>query len=300
MMATPYLEQVTESDQLLLEPFAYLCQYPGKEIRTKLIEAFDHWIRVPPQKLEIIKKVVEMLHTSSLLIDDVEDDSSLRRGVPVAHKIYGIPATINCANYVYFIALQKALTLNDPRAVEIFTEELIQLHRGQGMDIHWRDTATCPTEDQYLEMVGNKTGGLLRLAVKLMEIAANCQTDYVPLVNILGVHFQVRDDLMNLTSAKYTDNKGFCEDLTEGKFSFPIIHCIRSTTNNHQMINILKQKTTDVDVKRYAVRLMDETQSFEYTKSYLRRVEKQALSEIQRLGGNPYLDAVMKQLAVQN
>ncbi|TPX48812.1 hypothetical protein SeLEV6574_g01823 [Synchytrium endobioticum] len=289
-MNTPYIDRASEEDRILLEPFAYLCQYPGKEIRSKLIEAFDYWIKVPPAKLEIIRNIVEMLHSSSLLIDDVEDDSALRRGVPVAHKIYGVPATINCANYVYFIALQKALLLEDLRVVKVFTKELIQLHRGQGMDIHWRDTATCPSESQYLEMVNNKTGGLLRLGVKLMEIAANCDRDYAPLVNILGVHFQVRDDLMNLISGKYTDNKGFCEDLTEGKFSFPIIHCIRSTRDNRQMLNILKQKTTDVDMKRHAIRLMEETNSFEYTKQYLRKVESQALDEIKRLGGNPFLE----------
>lgn len=53
--------------------------------------------------------------------------------------------------------------------VQIYTDELINLHRGQGMDLFWRDTLTCPNEDDYLEMVGNKTGGLFRLAVKLMQ-----------------------------------------------------------------------------------------------------------------------------------
>ncbi len=64
------------------------------------MEAFDSWLSVPAPKLTIIRNVVEMLHTASLLIDDVEDNSELRRGIPVAHKIYGIPSTINCANYV--------------------------------------------------------------------------------------------------------------------------------------------------------------------------------------------------------
>ena len=54
-----------------------------------------------------IGEVVEMLHNASLMIDDIEDDSILRRGIPVAHKIYGVPHTINSANYVYFLGLQK-------------------------------------------------------------------------------------------------------------------------------------------------------------------------------------------------
>jgi len=53
--------------------------------------------------------------------------------------------------------------------IDIFTEELINLHRGQGMDLYWRDSLICPSEADYLEMVGNKTGGLFRLAVRLMQ-----------------------------------------------------------------------------------------------------------------------------------
>lgn len=102
-------------------------------------------------------------------VDDVEDSSILRRGIPVAHSIFGTAQTINSANYVYFGALQELLKLRNPRAIQIYTDELCNLHRGQGMDLFWRDTLTCPTEEDYLEMVGNKTGGLFRLAVKLMQ-----------------------------------------------------------------------------------------------------------------------------------
>ena len=87
----------------------------------------------------------------------------------MAHSIFGTAQTINSANYVYFQALQEVFKLNNPNAIRIYTEELINLHRGQGMDLFWRDTLTCPMEDDYLEMVGNKTGGLFRLAVKLMQ-----------------------------------------------------------------------------------------------------------------------------------
>ena len=96
-----------------------------------------------------------MLHTASLLIDDVEDDSSLRRGIPVAHRIYGVASTINSANYVYFLALKRLEELRDPRCIEIFTEELLMLHRGQGMEIYWRDQNVCPSVEEYMEMIGN-------------------------------------------------------------------------------------------------------------------------------------------------
>lgn len=102
-------------------------------------------------------------------VDDVEDSSTLRRGEPVAHHVFGIAQTLNAGNYVYFCALQEIVKLGNPKLVDIFSEELCNLHRGQGMDLYWRDTLTCPTEAEYLQMVGNKTGGLFRLTIKLMQ-----------------------------------------------------------------------------------------------------------------------------------
>lgn len=260
-----------DKEKAVRGPFDYVTSHPGKDFRALLIGAFNAWLDVPPPSLEIITRVIGMLHESSLLIDDIQDNSELRRGFPVAHHIFGVAQTINSANYVYFSALQELLKLSNPMAViPIFTEELINLHRGQGMDLFWRDALICPSEEDYLEMVANKTGGLFRLGIKLMQAESSSGIDCMPLVDLIGLIFQIRDDYLNLCSQEYSNNKGVYEDLTEGKFSFPIIHSIQKDPTNLQLLHILKQKTTDVDVKRYAVRYIEGTGSFQYTHEVLR------------------------------
>ncbi|PYI21567.1 terpenoid synthase [Aspergillus japonicus CBS 114.51] len=279
-----------ENEKIVLGPYDYMLQHPGKDIRRQLINAFNVWLNVPPESLTIITKVVAMLHTASLLIDDVEDNSVLRRGIPVAHNIYGTAQTINSANYVYFLALQEVQKLHNPAAIDIYVQELLNLHRGQGMDLFWRETLTCPTEEEYLEMVGNKTGGLFRLAVKLMQAESGAGKDCVSLVNVMGLVFQICDDYLNLSSGTYTKNKGLCEDLTEGKFSFPIIHSIRARPGDHQLLSILKQKTTDEEVKRYAVTYMEQTGSFAHTRDVVRELRDKALALITEIDGNGACD----------
>jgi geranylgeranyl diphosphate synthase type 3 len=66
----------------VLEPFTYISANRGKEIRSKMIAAFNVWLNVPEAQLKTVAKVVSMLHQASLLIDDIEDDSQLRRGAP--------------------------------------------------------------------------------------------------------------------------------------------------------------------------------------------------------------------------
>ncbi|KAB2581182.1 putative geranylgeranyl pyrophosphate synthetase protein [Lasiodiplodia theobromae] len=272
-----------EKEKILLGPYEYLYGNPGKDIRSQMIAAFNAWLQVPEKSLEIITSVVGMLHTASLLVDDVEDSSMLRRGVPVANSIFGTAQTINSANYVYFLALQALSQLQNPTVMAVFTEELLNLHRGQGMDLFWRDTLTCPSEADYLEMVGNKTGGLFRLAIKLMQAESARDLNCVPLVNTIGLLYQILDDHLNLRSERLSAQKGFAEDLTEGKFSFPVIHAIRADPANLVLVNVLKQKTADPEVKKYAVAYMERKGSFEYSARCIGELREKALQLVEEV-----------------
>jgi len=197
------------------------------------------------------------------------------------------------------LALQKCMRLNSAEATHIFTQELLNLHRGQGQDILWRDTCTCPTEEQYRSMVLDKTGGLFRLAVGLLQSFSLDKTDYCPLLNSMAYYFQVRDDYMNIASTEYFANKSFCEDLTEGKFSFPVIHCIRTQPDDNRLLRILKQKTRDVTVKKHAVEWMNKCGSLDYTRAKLHELYKECVDTIEGLGGHAALQALLQTLHQQ-
>ncbi|EOD46358.1 putative geranylgeranyl diphosphate synthase protein [Neofusicoccum parvum UCRNP2] len=263
-------------ERSVVEPYEYLSQQSGKNVRGKLIWAVNEWTRVPAERLEIIERVVNTLHTASLMIDDIQDGSTLRRGVPAAHEVFGAAQTINSANYAYFLALRELRQLANPGAVDVFVEELIELHRGQGLDLLWRDSMQCPDEDEYVHMVARKTGGLFRLAIRLMQAESDCKLELCDLAGLIGITFQIRDDYLNLCSTQYTDAKGFCEDLSEGKFSFLVIHGIhaeqdRGGNNNEggQLFDIVQSHPTDVAAKMRAISLLEQLGSFEYTRAVL-------------------------------
>jgi geranylgeranyl diphosphate synthase type 3 len=111
-------------------------------------------------------------------IDDIQDASRIRRGRTVAHdeSLFGVAQTINAANYAHFLQQERLNEFGDPRAFHVFTQALLDLHRGQGMDLYWRDAVVCPTEEEYIRMVIYKTGGLFQLAVELMQIQSTTNT----------------------------------------------------------------------------------------------------------------------------
>lgn len=141
--------------------------------------------------------------SNAVRIDDIQDGSKLRRGEPAAHCLFGVALTINSANYAYFQAQQELNQLKDSsQAIRIFNEELLNLHQGQGIEIHWRESFKVPTEEEYLMMVAKKTGGLFKLAVRLMQLVSTTTYDLLPLVELVGLIFQIRDDYQNLCSDK--------------------------------------------------------------------------------------------------
>ena len=98
----------------------------------------------------------------------------------------------------------------------------------------------------------------------------------VPLANILGIIYQIKDDYLNLKNETLQENKGFCEDISEGKFSFPMIHSLRTSPHDRTLMGILKQKTQDVEIKKFAFQFLERTNSFQYTLDSLDSVKGKA------------------------
>ncbi|KAL4901498.1 hypothetical protein BDW74DRAFT_170190 [Aspergillus multicolor] len=266
--------------QIIRRPLDYLLAQPGKQVRTQLILSFNEWFKVPQEKLQVIIDVVELLHTASLLIDDIQDGSKLRRGHPSAHMVYGDAQTINSGNFAYFLAQEKLSQLDSLDAFKVFLTEILNLHRGQGLELYYRDSMLCPSEAEYMEIVTHKTGGLFRLAIGLLQSQSEVSVEWENLANTLGIIFQIRDDYQNLQSDQYTKSKGLGEDLTEGKFSFPIIHSIMAARDDTTLIDILRQRTEDEKLKLEAIKHIESTGSFEYCRQRLEVLQEEAIGMV--------------------
>ncbi|GAB1867407.1 Geranylgeranyl pyrophosphate synthase isoform X1 [Camponotus japonicus] len=281
-----------QEDEKLLEPIRYNLQVPGKQITAKLIQTFNYWLKISPNRIKAIEEIVIMLHNSSNIIDDIQDNSIVRKGIPVAHSVFGIARSLSAASYTLFIALERVINLH-PAAPKVCIEQLLELDRGQGIDIYWRDNFICPSEKDYKAMAIKKIGCLFNLPVRLMKLFSSYEEDLSQLLSILSLYYQIRDDYTNLCLGDYTEDISYCEDLTEGKFSFPIIHALTTNPDDKQIMNILKQRTRDIGIKRHCIKLLEKFGSLKYTRSILEELDMKARAEIDRLGGNPLLIKIL-------
>ncbi|KAF3083605.1 hypothetical protein TWF102_000627 [Orbilia oligospora] len=268
--------------KLLLEPYEYLISMPSKGVREAFVDALNLWFSIPEPHLTKIKDIGKKLHTASILLDDIEDNSPLRRGQKAAHVVYGEGQAINSANYLIIWAMDETRRLGNSIFSEIFFEESRNALIGQSYEMHWRDTRKCPTEDEYIEMVEKKTGGLFRFLTRVMtaftenSVCANLNLDN--LAYMVGQYFQIRDDFMNLTNTDYTGLKGFCEDLDEGKFSYLVVHSWNVQSAESSRLRTLFEE-------RYKTGLM------------AREAKEEVLGILQRNGSFDYTEKKMKQLA---
>ncbi|KUL85185.1 hypothetical protein ZTR_06220 [Talaromyces verruculosus] len=279
------------STEVIEAPYTYVKSLPSKGVRQRAMHAINTWLQVPMAKMKLIEDVVERIHNSSLMLDDIEDSSPLRREYPAAHMIFGVPQTINSANYELVLALNAAHQLGNPTCLQIFIEELQRLNVGQSYDLYWTHNMITPSMNDYLRMIDSKTGGLFSMLSRLM-VACSPRTvsaDFDSLSRLVGRFFQIRDDYQNLVSAEYSKQKGFCEDLDEGKYSLPLIHALETCVNSDRdmLRSLLVQRRVaghlTFEQKKLVLQIMQRCESLEFTKSQLCVLQTRIQEEIDKL-----------------
>ena len=189
-----------------------------------------------------------------------------------------------------------AAALSNPLCFRIFHEEMQQLYVGQSYDLYWTHNAICPSIAEYLKMVDKKTGGLFRMLSRLMvaesPLGEKVNDDDLNLLScLIGRFFQIRDDYQNLASADYAKQKGFAEDLDEGKYSFTLIHCIQVLESDPKFAGDSMQLRAFLmkrgfegklsnEAKREVLATMKKTKSLEYTLGVVRELHSELEREV--------------------
>jgi geranylgeranyl diphosphate synthase type I len=288
-----YAYDVDAADRALAEPVRELLSRGGKRWRPGLFLLIAEVLGGNPRELAEFSIIPELAHNGSLIVDDIEDGGELRRGKPCIHRMFGEDVAINAGNFLYFL---PALVLVKNRgrvsdsvllaAYEVFSQEMLNIHVGQAMDILWhRGGAENITEEQYMQMCAYKTGTLSRMAARMAAVLSGGSEAQARslgrLAEAVGVAFQIQDDVLDITSSgrdRERFGKAPGNDIREGKRTLMVIHCLGKAPpqDRRRLLDILDSPEKTPRMVDEAAEMIRDTGSIEYARRKSRSLLEEA------------------------
>jgi octaprenyl-diphosphate synthase len=214
----------------------HLGHYKGKRLRPALLLLTARACGQVTPAHHLLAAVVEMIHTATLVHDDVLDGAGVRRHVPTVNALWGNQASIMLGDFLFTHAFHLASTLDDVRACRIIGEATNRLCAGEVQQICRRGQLDL-REEEYLDIIDAKTAELTACSCKLGALYAGVGDDVVEhLTNYgrsLGIAFQIADDILDLLGQETLAGKSLGTDLEQQKLTLPVIHLLQSVSAEH-------------------------------------------------------------------
>jgi len=287
-------------NKAIADPIWEFLDRGGKRWRPVLFLLVCEALGKNPEDFLDFALIPEVIHNGTLMVDDIEDGSKLRRGKPCTYIMFGQDIAINAGNAMYFLPLLSIIKKGNKiaqtqirRLYEIFIQEMISLSLGQAMDIAWhRGIAGAGkiTEEHYLQMCAYKTGTLARMAARMAAVVAGANMDLIEklgrFAEAIGIAFQMQDDILDLCGSEFAGKKGARGmDITEGKRSLMVIHTLEKSKpkDRKRLIEILNAHTNNQKLRDEAIDIMKNYDSIEYTKLFAKRLVRESWGEVNKL-----------------
>jgi geranylgeranyl pyrophosphate synthase len=213
-LVAPAMEALTSGGKRLRPTLLVLCARMGKPESGALLRAAT---------------AIEVLHTATLIHDDIVDGAETRRGVPTAVAAHGREAAVATGDYLFAESFWALAEVGDPRLVRAFSEAAMGLARGE-LD-QYRSSRGPVSVEEYMEHIKLKTAGLFKAACVVGGSLGGLSIRQIDALatygQALGLAFQMSDDVMDLVGKPGLMGKGIGADLAEGTVTLPVIFAMR-------------------------------------------------------------------------
>ena len=287
-------------NKAISEPLWEFLDRGGKRWRPTLFLLIYEALGGDPEKALDFAIIPEIIHNGTLIADDIEDSSEMRRGKPCTYKIFGVDVAINLSQVMYFLPLivlsEKATEIPAEiarRIYEIYVQEMINLSFGQAIDIAWHKgliQAEKLTEEHYLQMCAYKTGTLARMAAKMAAVLAGAESEVVEKIGrfaeSIGVAFQIQDDILDIVGEEFAKGKGgLGMDITEGKLTLMVIYTLQKAgrEDKKELLKILNMHTRDESLRRKAIEIMKKYDAVEHARGVASKLVEESWHVINEL-----------------
>ena len=269
---------------------------PGKMIRSRLMLlaagecAYGHW-----DELVATAAALEMVHSSSLILDDMIDDSDLRRGKPTVQKQYGKPIALCSGDYLLTTAFSSVMDRGYSASARDLMDAVQAACDGEMIQHENRGNVRV-SEQAYWAAVRGKTAYAFLTACRMAcRITARSEEEKKALEEYgltVGLMFQLRDDLLDWTEDENRIGKPVDEDFAEGVYTLPAIYTFGREGFGERLRALAEKESLSPDERRECRRIVEEAGGIAYAEETLTGLGASAEKSLQALPASPYRDAM--------
>ncbi|QIL45414.1 octaprenyl diphosphate synthase [Acidovorax sp. HDW3] len=294
-------ERLSTSVPLIGQISHYIIAAGGKRLRPALLLLVCGALGYEGAQRFNLAAVVELIHTATLLHDDVVDESTLRRGRATANESFGNPASVLVGDFLHTRSFQMMVEAGSMRIMEILSAATNVIAEGEVMQLINMHDASLD-EEGYLRVIRSKTAKLFEASAQLGAILANSnptvEAACATYGQALGTAFQIIDDVLDYAGNSAEMGKNIGDDLREGKATLPLIAAMQRGTPAQAAIvrEAIEQGSTEsLDT---VVTIVKETGALQVARAAAAAEAERAIAALQHLPTNPHAASLL-QLAAQ-
>ena len=272
--------QTLHNDNPLLEQAVeHLLKASGKQLRPLLVMLAARMVGEVSEKVMRVALALEMLHTASLVHDDVVDESNRRRGLPSINAFLSNQSAVLVGDYILSKALECAALTEDVRVVRHIAQLGQSLADGELLQLNAKDSDQL-SEAAYFDIIGRKTASLFSVCARLGVLAADgSESDAERMAQygkLIGICFQLRDDVFDYGTTEV--GKPLGNDMKEGKLTLPAIYAVKHSDDASMLELAQKVRSKEATAKEIQ-QLIDFTISeggLEYAQWHMKDMHRMA------------------------
>ncbi|EMT0086772.1 polyprenyl synthetase family protein [Neisseria gonorrhoeae] len=292
------INRAVQSDVALISQIGtYIISAGGKRLRPIMTILAGKAVGYDDEKLYSLAAMVEFIHTSTLLHDDVVDESDLRRGRATANNLFGNAAAVLVGDFLYTRAFQLMVASGSMRVLEVMADATNIIAEGEVMQL-MNIGNTDITEEQYIRVIQYKTAKLFEAAAQVGAILGKASAGHEQALKDYGMYvgtaFQIIDDVLDYSGETEETGKNVGDDLAEGKPTLPLIYLMRQ--GSEQVANDVRTALENADrgyfekIRDYVVR----SDALAYSIGEARKAVDCAVAALDALSDSEVKDAMIQ------
>ena len=289
------VDRLDSNVDLISQMSQYIINSGGKRIRPLLLLICAKATEYDGDYHYSMAVVIELIHTATLLHDDVVDQSATRRGQETANELWGNAPSVLVGDFLYSRAFEIMVEPNSMEIMRILSKATNQISEGEVLQLLNIKNANV-TQAEYFKVIERKTACLFKAACQIAGILSSADQKVINAMGSFGMHlgnaFQIIDDTLDYESDSNIIGKEIGDDLSEGKVTLPMIYALEKTKKAENKILKDAIKNADASHIDQIVEILLNVDAFQYSRDIAKIESNRALESIDYLPDSKYKTAL--------